>query len=62
MSQIINLRQMRRKKEKAEREAQAEQNRALFGRTKSERQRDEAIKAKAENLLDQHRLTKERPE
>ncbi|MEJ8474715.1 DUF4169 family protein [Roseibium algae] len=53
---IINLRQARKKKSKAEQGAKADQNRALFGRTKAEKQ----LSQKSENLeakrLDAHRL------
>lgn len=56
MAQIVNLRQVRRKKEKAKREAKAEQNRMLFGRTKAERQRDEAVAENASKRLNGHRL------
>jgi len=59
MAQIINLRQARRKREKAEREATAEQNRILHGRTKAEKLRDKAIKETANKQLDGHRLDKE---
>ncbi|MBB3018076.1 hypothetical protein FHR70_001116 [Microvirga lupini] len=37
MAEIINLRQARKQKARAEKEARAEQNRITFGRTKAEK-------------------------
>ena len=45
MAEIVNLRQARKRRARAEKDAQAEQNRLSFGRTKAER---EASAAKAE--------------
>ncbi len=56
MADIINLKQVRKRREKAEKEKRAETNRARFGRTKVERQGEETARVKAEKSLDQHRL------
>ena len=56
MGDVVNL---KRFKKRAEREASAKQadaNRARFGRTKSERIRDERREKRASDLLDQHRI------
>jgi hypothetical protein len=55
MADIINLRTARKQKARAEREAQAAQNRALFGRTKGERLRQAAEKSLAERHVDAHK-------
>jgi hypothetical protein len=39
---IVNLRQFRKSKARAEKDAKAEQNRAKFGRTKGQKQLDKA--------------------
>jgi hypothetical protein len=44
MGNVVNLNKFRKKKAKAEKEARAETNRRLHGRTKAERARDEAQK------------------
>ena len=55
MAEIINLRNVRKQKARAERETQASQNRVLFGRTKAEKLKDAAEKAKAEKHIDGHK-------
>ncbi|MNL51958.1 hypothetical protein D3C87_1750980 [compost metagenome] len=55
MADIINLRNVRKQKARAERETQASQNRVLFGRTKAEKLKDAAEKAKAEKHIDGHK-------
>lgn len=52
MSEIVNLRQARKRKVRAEKEAAAAANRAKFGRTKSERKQTEAERARAARDLD----------
>ncbi len=56
MSDIVNLRQFKKKKAREAGEKQAEQNRILHGRTKAEKvfAREEAHKA--ERFLDMNRL------
>lgn len=55
MNDVVNLRRFRKKKAHAEKEAQAEQNRAKFGRTKAERQRDACEKASLAKHVDLHK-------
>jgi hypothetical protein len=55
MAEIVNLRQFRRQKARAEAEKRAEQNRAVTGRTKAEKQRDRLEKDSARSFLDGHR-------
>ncbi len=56
MSSVVNLRLARKRKERAERETTAAENRALHGRSKAERQLDLATKQKAEAYIEAHRL------
>ncbi|GGA52563.1 DUF4169 family protein [Pelagibacterium lentulum] len=54
MAEIVNLRAARKRKAKAEKEKQADENRLLFGRTKTEKQKIEAEKALQMRRLDGH--------
>ena len=56
MAEIINLRQAKKRRARAEKEAKAETNRARHGRTKGLRKKDEAEEAKAERDLDGKKL------
>ena len=55
MAQVINLRSLRKRKARAEREATAEANRQKFGRSKSESARQEAEQALQARHLDEHK-------
>ncbi|WP_378950009.1 DUF4169 family protein [Mesorhizobium sp. ANAO-SY3R2] len=55
MADIVNLRQFKKQKARSDRESLAEQNRALHGRTKAEKQRDRASAEHAEKFVDSHR-------
>lgn len=55
MADIINLRNARKQKARVEKDAQAAQNRVLFGRTKAERLKQEAEKTLADRRIDGHR-------
>jgi hypothetical protein len=55
MAEIINLRKARKKKARAEKEAEAAENRAKFGRPKEERSQSEAAKDLLHRKLDAHR-------
>jgi capsule polysaccharide export protein KpsE/RkpR len=55
MAEIINLRNVRKQKARSAKEAQAEQNRISFGRTKAEKQLSAAEKALADKRIDGHR-------
>jgi hypothetical protein len=59
MAELVNLRQARKRKLRADQEVQATANRAKFGRTKVEKQR-EALEAERErSRLSQAKLTPE---
>ncbi|MGE7368263.1 DUF4169 family protein [Neorhizobium sp. NPDC001467] len=60
MADIVNLRQVRKNKARAEKQSQADQNRLTFGRTKAEKTLTKALNEKAERALDQKKL--DRPE
>ena len=55
---VINLRQARKQKARAEKEQKASENRAQFGRSKHEKAVTRALKAKVEKALDQGKLEK----
>lgn len=61
MAEIINLRQVRKRKAKAAGEKTAAQNRVLFGRTKAEKKFETAVSEKTERFLDNNRLEKPGP-
>ncbi|GGO91837.1 DUF4169 family protein [Stakelama pacifica] len=52
MGEVVNLRTARKQRARAAKAAAAQTNRATFGRTKAERARDAANKAKRDALLD----------
>ena len=55
MAEIVNLRQARKQKARAEKEARAEQNRITFGRTKTEKKLTKAEQDLAQSRLDSHK-------
>jgi hypothetical protein len=58
MAEIINLRRARKRRDKAQADSQAEQNRITFGRSKAERLLTKTESDKAARSLDAHRLDK----
>jgi Domain of unknown function (DUF4169) len=56
MSDIVNLRQFKKKKARDAKEKQADQNRILFGRTKTEKDFAREETRKSERFLDINRL------
>ena len=52
MGDILSLKLHRKRKARAEKQAEAEQNRLMFGRTKQERELTEAQNEKARRDLD----------
>jgi len=56
MGDVVNLRQWRRSRAKEEDASRAAANRAAFGRTKAQKQRDEAEEARRRALLDAAKL------
>ena len=59
MAEIINLRRARKRKERAEKEGQAADNRLAFGRSKAERTLTNARKNLTERRLDAHKRDEE---
>ena len=57
MTEIINLRQHRKRKARRTKAETANQNRAAHGRTKTEKQSLKANRALADRHLDNHKLT-----
>ena len=62
MAEIINLRKARKKKARAEKEAEAAENRAKFGQPKEERSQSETAKDLLDRKLDAHRRDDGDPE
>ena len=58
MAEVVNLRQARKHKARAEKERNAAENRAQFGRSKHEKAVTRALKAQVEKALDQGKLDK----
>ncbi len=56
MTDVINLRQARKTKQRMEKEKNAAANRAKFGRSKGERTRDETRSARIERMLDRAKI------
>ncbi|VIO78278.1 DUF4169 family protein [Bradyrhizobium ivorense] len=56
MGDVVNLKRFKKRGEREQAAKQAEANRALFGRTKSERTRDEFVAERNARQLDQHRI------
>lgn len=59
MTEVINLRQKRKEKDRAEKDKQAAANRAKHGRTKEQRLKQEAEKARNTRHVDGHKLGKD---
>jgi hypothetical protein len=56
MAEIVNLRQARKHKARADKDQQAAENRAKFGRTKGEKKREALEDEHGRKHLDQARL------
>ena len=56
MTEIVNLRRVRKALAKAEAEQEAARNRSVHGRSRAEKDRLQADRRDAEKHLDQHRL------
>ncbi|MFN3210315.1 MAG: DUF4169 family protein [Roseovarius sp.] len=59
MSEVVNLNRVRKARDRVKKRAQADENAVKFGRTKAEREIDEARAKKARDALRQHRLDEE---
>ena len=55
MAEVVNLRQVRKRKAREGKEAVAQVNRAAFGRTKSEKELSKAKLALEKKALDEHK-------
>lgn len=62
MGDIVNLRQMRKRKQRDEKARKAEQNRALHGQTREKRILTEAERRLAEKQLEAHRRSDRNPD
>ncbi len=56
MGDLINLKQYKKRSQREQAAKQADANRTRFGRTKSERARDETNARRTNEFLDQHRF------
>ena len=61
MAEIINLRQARKNKARADKEARAAENRIAFGRTKAEKSLTQAERDMAARRIDAHKRDDEIP-
>lgn len=59
MTDIVNLKRFRKRKDLDAKQAAAEENRAKFGRTKAEKQRDKQTAKQLADQLDGNKLDKE---
>ncbi|MHA6684082.1 DUF4169 family protein [Mesorhizobium sp. A556] len=62
MAEIVNLRMARKHKVRTDKERQAEQNRALHGRSRAQRDSDRKAAEQAEKFIDGHRLSRDTDE
>lgn len=58
MADVINLRQARKQKARAEKDLKAAENRAQFGRSKHEKTLTRAVQTQIDKTLDQGKLDK----
>ena len=56
MGEIVGLGKVRKQRARAEKDAQAAQNRLKFGRTRAEREIEAARLARADKRLDDHKV------
>ena len=56
MGDLVNLKRFRKRAGRDQADAEAAANRARFGRTKAERELEEARSERTRELLDQHRI------
>lgn len=56
MGDVVNLNRFRKRAERGRQDKVAETNRARHGRTKSERERDEALAKRTQDFLDGHHV------
>jgi hypothetical protein len=58
LAEIVNLRRARKLRERERQQAEAAQNRTVYGRSKAEKRLVESERTLAEASLDAHRLAK----
>jgi hypothetical protein len=58
LTEIVNLRRARKLKKREREQAEAAQNRAIFGRSKADKRLIESERALAEASLEAHRLAR----
>jgi hypothetical protein len=56
MGDVVNLRTVRKQKARDKKAQDADANRLKFGRNKAEKQRDARESARAEKVLDDHKI------
>jgi hypothetical protein len=56
VTEVVNLKKVRKDKARAEREREAEANRARFGRTKAQKHADEQARQRAGRAVDDRKL------
>ncbi len=56
MGELVNLKRFKKRSEREQAAKQADANRTRFGRTKSERAREELRANRINDFLDQHRI------
>ena len=62
MADLFNLNRFRKQKARAEKEAEAAENRVRFGRTKAEKKAEAQEAARKARLLEGHRRTGDEPD
>ncbi|WP_120496886.1 DUF4169 family protein [Kiloniella sp. EL199] len=58
MSNVINLKQVRKNKKREEKDAKAADNRIAFGRTKAEKESSKIENKRQAKIVDDHKLDK----
>jgi hypothetical protein len=58
VTEVVNLRRARKLRERERQQAEAAENRAVFGRSKAEKRLIESERSLTETGLDGHRLTR----
>ena len=62
MADLVNLNRFRKQKARAEKEAEAAENRVRFGRTKAEKKAEAQETARKARLLEGHRRAGDEPD
>ena len=61
MKAVVNLRLQRKRRQRAEKDRRAAENRAIHGRTKAEKQRDRLESERVAAFVDGHRREPDEP-